>query len=106
MSAVADQTLLVQTSPVRVGMRPAETRGTGFRELSGGLILWRTFWSVPVMHHSAAAHCCQRQNPRVWKRISHHDAPVMPRIRKLKREGKALPKKREVSECSKKKATI
>lgn len=55
------------------------------------------------MHQSAAAHCSQPQNPRVWKQISHHNAPVTARIRDLKREGKALPKKSEISERSKKK---
>lgn len=51
-------------------------------------------WMATLMHQSAAAHCCcQPQNPRVWKRISHHDAPVAARIRELKRERAALPKR-------------
>lgn len=51
-------------------------------------------WMATLMHQSAVAHCCcQPPNPRVWKRISHHDAPVAARIIELKREGAALPKR-------------
>lgn len=104
--AVAEQTLLVQTTPKWSCTQPAEKRGVGFREPLGRLVLWRTSCTVTLMHQSAAAHCCQPQNPRVWKRISHHNAPVTARIRELKREGKALPKKSEISERCKKKPTI
>lgn len=60
---VPDQTSLVQTTQIRSCMRPAEQRGAGFRELLGKLVLWGTFWSVTLMHQSAAAHRCQPQNP-------------------------------------------
>lgn len=102
-SIAAHQTLLVKGTPTLSCMQPAEKWCAGFREPLDRLVLWKASCTVTLMQQSAAAHCCQPQNPRVWKRISHHNAPVTAWIRELKREGKALPKRSEISEHCKKK---
>lgn len=89
MSVVAVQTLLVKTTSMGAACSLLRSDAPATGEPLGRLVLRRTSCTVTLMHQSAV----NLKNPRVWKRISHHNAPVTAQIIELKEEGKSTSKK-------------